>query len=155
MRTVDRVSRRASSRHWTRAESSRMTRSSLTTLERFACRIAATWGSPARATRAHDHSAPCMWLKRLVWSSPLSWPSGVPETQRHAGLCALLRCEGRCPALAGRKDIPVDPPCAGGFKAGRGLGPALMAVAQRECNRRPLARGEEALRAALECAGHA
>jgi len=53
-----------SSRHWTRAESSRMTRSSLTTLERFACRIAATWGSPARATRAHDHSAPCMWLKR-------------------------------------------------------------------------------------------
>ena len=48
----------------------------------------------------------------------------------------------------------MDPPCAGGFKAGRGLGPALMAVAQRECNRRPLARGEEALRAALECAGH-
>jgi len=109
------------SRHWTRAESSRMTDSSLTTLERFACRIAATWGGRRRALQGPMIivlSRAC-GSKDLVGRCRLPGPLGVPGTQRHADLCALLRCGGRCPALAGRRGIPVDPPCAGGFKAGR------------------------------------
>jgi len=100
------------SRHWTRAESSRMTDSSLTTLERFACRIAATWGSPARATRAHDHSAlSCMWLKRLGWSLPSSWPSWCSRDAETRGLVRTLEVWREMPRIS--------------WKEGHSRGPAM------------------------------